>query len=176
MVSEDDETKVSYDYVKVADTFKTPYMYLKAKEYDKALEGYLELIKQDSTQVYIEEVEINRLGYNLLRTEAFEHAITVFKMNVGKFLFAKADVDHQIIGQVFKLGFQSIDITTYRHQQRRPGPEQLTTPHGGCLNNCFKFPHIDIVICQYRGDFVNDTCPVVTDQVKNVFICFFRAG
>lgn len=82
VVSEDDQTKISYDYVKVADSFKTPYMYLKAKEYDKALEGYLELNKQDSTQVYIEEVEVNRLGYNLLRTEEFENAISVFKMNV----------------------------------------------------------------------------------------------
>jgi tetratricopeptide (TPR) repeat protein len=82
LVSEDDDSKVTYDYMKVTDTFKTPYMYLQAKDYDKALEGYLELKKQDSTQVYIEEVEINRLGYNLLRTEAFENAISVFKMNV----------------------------------------------------------------------------------------------
>lgn len=82
VVSKDDDTKVTYDYVKVADTFKTPYMYLQDKEYDKALEGYLELYKQDSTQVYIEEVEINRLGYNLLGAKAFENAISVFKMNV----------------------------------------------------------------------------------------------
>ena len=81
-VSKDDESIVTYDYLKVADTFKTPYMYLQAKEYDKALKGYLELYKQDSTQVYIEEVELNRLGYRLLRTEEFEHAISVFKMNV----------------------------------------------------------------------------------------------
>ena len=81
-VSKDDESIVTYDYLKVADTFKTPYMYLQAKEYEKALKGYLELYKQDSTQVYIEEVELNRLGYRLLRTEEFEHAISVFKMNV----------------------------------------------------------------------------------------------
>ena len=83
VVSKDDDTKVTYDYLKVADTFKTPYMYLKAKEYDKALEGYLELKKQDSSHVYIEESEVNRLGYNLLRTNEFENAIKVFKMNVA---------------------------------------------------------------------------------------------
>lgn len=82
VVSKDDDTQVTYDYVKVADTFKTPYMYLKAKEYDQALKGYLELKQQDSTQVYIEEAEINRHGYNLLRTNEFENAIDVFKMNV----------------------------------------------------------------------------------------------
>lgn len=82
VVSKDDDTQVTYDYVKVSDTFKTPYMYLKAKEYDQALKGYLELKQQDSTQVYIEEAEINRLGYNLLRTNEFENAIDVFKMNV----------------------------------------------------------------------------------------------
>lgn len=82
IVSKDDDTKFTYDYVKVADTFKTAYMYLKAKEYDQALKGYLELKKQDSTHVYIEEAEINRLGYNLLRTNEFENAIKVFNMNV----------------------------------------------------------------------------------------------
>jgi len=83
VVSKDDETKVTYDYLKVADTFKTPYMYLKDKAYDKALEGYLELKKQDSTRVYIEESEVNRLGYNFLSDKDYENAIAIFKINVA---------------------------------------------------------------------------------------------
>lgn len=83
VVSKDDDTKVTFDYVKVADTFKTPYMYLKANDFDKALEGYLELKKQDSTREIIDEVEVNRLGYKLIRTNDFENAIKAFKMNVA---------------------------------------------------------------------------------------------
>jgi len=81
VISEDDE--VNYQYLKVDDDFKTPWMYLSNEEYDKATEGYLELKKQDSTKTYIEEHEVNRLGYNLLRNKEYENAIKVFEMNVA---------------------------------------------------------------------------------------------
>jgi len=67
----------------VADTFKTPRMYLKDKEYDKALAGYLAIKQQDSTSVFLEEASFNRLGYNLLNEKAFNDAISVFKINVA---------------------------------------------------------------------------------------------
>jgi tetratricopeptide (TPR) repeat protein len=82
-VSADDERKVSYDYLKVADTFNTPRMYLLNKEYNKALSGYLKLKEEDSTIVYIDEYELNRMGYNLMNDKEFENAIAVFKMNVA---------------------------------------------------------------------------------------------
>ena len=83
IVSEDDDNKVDYAYLKVADTFKTPRMYLKDKEYDKALAGYLAIKQQDSTSVFLEEASFNRLGYNLLNEKAFNDAISVFKINVA---------------------------------------------------------------------------------------------
>jgi len=82
IVSEDKYNKVDYAYLKVADTFKTPRMYLKDKEYDKALAGYLAIKQQDSTSVFLEEASFNRLGYNLLNEKAFNDAISVFKINV----------------------------------------------------------------------------------------------
>ena len=88
-VSAEDDSKVTYDYEKVADTFNTPRMYLQNKEYDKALQGYLQFRQQDSTQVYIEEAEVNRMGYNFLTDKDYDNAIAVFKMNVA--LYPESD-------------------------------------------------------------------------------------
>jgi tetratricopeptide (TPR) repeat protein len=83
IVSADDESVVTYDYLKVADSFQTPSMLLKSKTYDKALEGYLEIQKQDSTSILIEEREFNSLGYNFIRDKDYENAIAIFKINVA---------------------------------------------------------------------------------------------
>ncbi|ULC60597.1 tetratricopeptide repeat protein [Flaviramulus sp. BrNp1-15] len=82
-ISKEDENLISYDYLKVSDSFKTPRMYLKNKEYKKALAGYLEIKKQDSTSVLIEERLVNSMGYDLLRENKAERAIEVFKINVA---------------------------------------------------------------------------------------------
>ena len=83
VVSENDDSKVSYEYLKVPDSFKTPSMLLKAHDFDKALAGFLEIKKQDSTSVLIEEHELNSYGYELLGKKENKHAIEVFKMNVA---------------------------------------------------------------------------------------------
>lgn len=83
IVSAEDETVVTYAYLKVAETFKTPEMHLNDKEYDKALEGYLEIKKQDSTSIFVEERKFNRLGYRFIRKKDYENAIEVFKMNAA---------------------------------------------------------------------------------------------
>ncbi|MGZ0017418.1 tetratricopeptide repeat protein [Yeosuana sp. AK3] len=88
-ISDVDDNAVSYDYLKVADSFKTPGMYLKDKEYNKALLGYLEIQKQDSTSVFINESDFNRLGYNFLRENKYQDAIHVFKINVA--LYPESD-------------------------------------------------------------------------------------
>ncbi|RLD27365.1 MAG: hypothetical protein DRI75_09645, partial [Bacteroidetes bacterium] len=51
IISEDDKDKITYDYLKVEDSFIIPSMHLKNKNYDKASSGYLEIQKQDSTSV-----------------------------------------------------------------------------------------------------------------------------
>jgi tetratricopeptide (TPR) repeat protein len=85
ILSEDNPDQITYDYLKVADSFKTPRMYLKDKNYNKALTGYLEIQKQDSISTLFNESEFNRLGYRLLRDKEYENAIEVFKMNVVLF-------------------------------------------------------------------------------------------
>ncbi len=83
VVSEDDDSSVTYDYLKVADTFKTARMYLNSKEYNKALTSYLNIQKEDAASTFINEAEFNRLGYDLLRNKEYDNAIAVFKMNVA---------------------------------------------------------------------------------------------
>src|SRR5690606_28582941 len=89
ILPEDNSYQISYDYLKVSDTFKTPNMYLKDKEYKQALAGYLEVQKQDSTSVFIEEKEFNKLGYELLGKNDYENAIAVFQINVA--LYPESD-------------------------------------------------------------------------------------
>jgi len=82
IISEDNEDAITYDYLKVDDAFNTPSMYLENGDYDNALAGYLEIKKQDSTSVLLDEGNFNRIGYSLLRRKEYENAISVFKMNV----------------------------------------------------------------------------------------------
>ncbi|MGM5470844.1 tetratricopeptide repeat protein [Flavobacteriaceae bacterium LMO-SS05] len=89
IVSKDDDQIVTYDYLKVSDSFQTPSMYLKNKVYDKALAGFLEIQKHDSTSILIEESKFNRLGYDFLREKDYDNAIAVFKMNVA--LYPESD-------------------------------------------------------------------------------------
>ncbi|MCT4628419.1 tetratricopeptide repeat protein [Winogradskyella sp.] len=80
MLNEDEE-KITYDYVKVGDDYKTPSQYLEAGNYEKALKGYLEIKRQDSTSSYINEWDFNRKGYKHLGKKEYEKAIGVFKLN-----------------------------------------------------------------------------------------------
>ena len=83
VLDEDNEKIISYDYLKVSDSFKTPSLYFKNKEYDKALLGYLDIQKQDSTSIFINETDFNRKGYQLIREKKYQDAISVFKINVA---------------------------------------------------------------------------------------------
>ena len=97
IVSEEDENKVEYAYPKVADNYKTARMYLTDQEFDKALDGYIELRKQDSTKTFINEREVNNIGYNLLRKKEYKKAIEVFEINVV--LYPESDNVYDSLGE-----------------------------------------------------------------------------
>lgn len=99
VLSKEDESKITYDYLKVDDNFKSPSMYLKDKEYDKALGGYLQIQIQDSTSILINEREFNSLGYKYLRNEEYTDAIAVFKINVA--LYPESDNVYDSLGEAF---------------------------------------------------------------------------
>ncbi len=100
IVSEDDDPIITYDYLKVDNEFKTPSMHLENGDYDKALSGYLEIKKQDSTSLLLDEGYFNRLGYRLLRKKEHEKAIEIFKMNVV--LFPTSANVYDSLGDAYK--------------------------------------------------------------------------
>jgi len=85
----EDNNRIAYDYKRMPDTFNIPSGYLKNKEYGKALEGYLNIQKEDSNSVYIKEYAFNRFGYKLMSDEKYEDAIEVLKINVA--LYPQSD-------------------------------------------------------------------------------------
>jgi len=89
VIPKEDENAITYDYLKVSDSFKTPSMYLKSGAYEKALEGFIEIKKQDSTSILIDEREFNELGYQYLREKKYQDAIHVFQINVA--LYPESD-------------------------------------------------------------------------------------
>lgn len=99
IVSEDDDQKVEFAYPKMADTFKTPRMYWRDKEYKEAVAGFLTLQKQDSTQRVIEEFEVNKTGYKLLSQKDFDNAITVLELNVE--LYPESDNAYDSLGDAY---------------------------------------------------------------------------
>ncbi|MBQ0786772.1 MAG: tetratricopeptide repeat protein [Oceanihabitans sp.] len=89
IIPKENESTITYDYLKVTDSFKTPSMHLKSGNYEKALTGFLAIKKQDSTNVLINENEFNTIGYELLRKEEYQNAIAVFDINVA--LYPESD-------------------------------------------------------------------------------------
>lgn len=83
VIDPENETNITYDYIKLEENTDIPSVYLKNGNYDKALAGYLEIKKNDSTSVYLKENEFNGLGYRLLREKKYQNAIDVFKINVA---------------------------------------------------------------------------------------------
>ena len=99
VLDEDNEKIISYDYLKVSDSFKTPSMHFKNKEYDKALLGYLDIQKQDSTSIFIDETDFNRKGYQLIGEKKYQDAISVFKINVA--LYPNSDNAYDSLADAF---------------------------------------------------------------------------
>ncbi|WP_452222508.1 tetratricopeptide repeat protein [Lacinutrix salivirga] len=83
VVPEDASQSIGYDYKKLNKGIKVPSQYLKEKQYDKALAGYLAIKAEDSTSVFINERSFNKFGYKLLKKDNYNDAIAVFKMNVA---------------------------------------------------------------------------------------------
>lgn len=74
---------IIYHFRKMKVNEKTPSEYFKAKEYDKALVGFLEIKKKDSLSKVINENLMNRLGYDYIKNNNFDDAIEILKINVA---------------------------------------------------------------------------------------------
>ena len=105
-LSKENKDIISYDYIKVEDSFKIPSTYIKLKDYDKALLGYLNIQKQDSTSTILEESYFNNLGYNLIREKKYADAVGVFKINVA--LYPKSSNVYDSLAEAYLLSGDSL--------------------------------------------------------------------
>lgn len=83
LVSKEKKAPIVFNFMKLNEDEKVPSEYLKNKEFDKALEGYLAIRKKDSLDSSIDEKYLNSLGYKTLREKNFELATAIFKINVA---------------------------------------------------------------------------------------------
>jgi tetratricopeptide (TPR) repeat protein len=107
VVNPEDEDLVTYDYLKLSDSVDIPSEYLRKGNYDKALTGYLEIQRKDSSHWSIDEYEFNRLGYSLLSEKEYQNAINVFKINVA--LYPKSSNVYDSLADAYLRSGDSIE-------------------------------------------------------------------
>jgi tetratricopeptide (TPR) repeat protein len=90
---------ITYNFRKLEVGEYVPSSYLKNKEYDKALEGYLTIKESDSTNTYISETNFNSLGYRELRAENYADAIEIFKINTA--LYPNSDNVYDSLAEAY---------------------------------------------------------------------------
>jgi tetratricopeptide (TPR) repeat protein len=83
IIPEDGNGIITYDFLKVPNGYKTPSLYLKEGNYEKALVGYLKIKEKDSTSSFINEREFNRTGYNHIVKQEYDKAIGILKINAA---------------------------------------------------------------------------------------------
>ncbi|WP_034057583.1 tetratricopeptide repeat protein [Lacinutrix jangbogonensis] len=107
-VLEDDALEAKQiSYKKLPDVVQVPSTYLKNKEYEKALKGFLKIQKDDSTSAFVRENGFNRLGYNKLNEKKYDEAIAVFKINVA--LYPKSDNVYDSLADAYLINGDSLE-------------------------------------------------------------------
>lgn len=83
LVPKEENKPIVHNFMKLKVGEKVPSDYLSAKQFDKALTGYLAIKKRDSLDSSIDEKYLNSIGYKALREKNFEEAKAIFKINVA---------------------------------------------------------------------------------------------
>jgi len=130
-VPKDDNSEITYNYKKINPDEKLPSEYFEAKEYDKALEGYLAIQKMDSLSPIIDEVLINRKGYNKIKEKNYDAAKEIFVINIalypnssnvydsyGEALFLKGDTINAIVNFKKSLAMDSGNRNAKRYLEK----------------------------------------------------------
>ena len=112
---------IIYHFDKMAKGEKTPDEYFKAKEYEKALTGYLNIQQKDSLNPTIKERTLNKLGYNYLRNKEYENAIEIF--NINKVLYPKSSIVYDALGDVYLAKKDTTNAIVYYQKTLAINPE-----------------------------------------------------
>ncbi|PHR70196.1 MAG: tetratricopeptide repeat protein [Lutibacter sp.] len=83
LIPKEKNESISYDFRKLNNDENVPSVYLKNKEYDKALKGYLAIKEKDTANIYTKESNFNSLGYRELREKNYIDAIKIFELNTA---------------------------------------------------------------------------------------------
>lgn len=70
-------------FTKLGSEEKTAKEHFDNKDYDKALNAYLDIQKKDSLDRNIDELFMNKRGYNYMRDDKYEEAEAIFKINIA---------------------------------------------------------------------------------------------
>jgi len=83
LIPKEENNPIIFNFVKLEKYENIPSEYLKNNEFNKALEGYLNIQQNDSLDPTIEEKRFNSLGYRELQIKDYKNAIHVFEINVA---------------------------------------------------------------------------------------------
>jgi tetratricopeptide (TPR) repeat protein len=99
LVPKEENNLVEYNFKKLASDEKVPSEYLLNDNYEKALNGYLDIKEKDSLDTAIDERAINSWGYKKLRENDHLTAINIFKINTA--LHPASSNVYDSLGQAF---------------------------------------------------------------------------
>jgi hypothetical protein len=99
LVPKEGNNLVEYNFKKLASDEKVPSEYLLNDNYEKALNGYLDIKEKDSLDTAIDERAINSWGYKKLRENDHLTAINIFKINIA--LHPASSNVYDSLGQAF---------------------------------------------------------------------------
>ena len=112
LVPKEKEKTLVYNFKKLFKNEKIPSEYLKNNEFEKAVEGYLTIQKNDSLDTAVKESNFNSLGYKELREKEYTTAINIFKINVV--LYPESSNVYDSLGEAYmKSGDTLKAITNY---------------------------------------------------------------
>jgi len=83
LIPKEENKSIIFNFVKLEEHENVPNEYIKNNDFDKALEGYLNIQIKDSLDTAIEERNFNSLGYKELRDKNYENAIHIFEINIA---------------------------------------------------------------------------------------------
>ncbi len=86
---------------------KTPKEYFDNDQFDKALEGYLSIQKNNPKSRSIRETDLNRLGYLALTKKEYNKAIKIFKLNT--ILHPKSSNTFDSLGEAYHRNKDSVN-------------------------------------------------------------------
>ena len=113
LLPKNENEEIQYNYKKIAKNQKIPSEYLNDNEFDKALEGYLAIKKQDSLDASIKESNFNSMGYKELRNENYTKSVEIFKINIELYPNS-SNVYDSYADALMKTGDTILAITNYK--------------------------------------------------------------